>query len=164
MCFSDLCLVIHKSNFNNYKIVKNTSSMKQNNWTTSCTQNEAERARETLIWLESVTEKRDRKCSTWRIRRRFGAVLHRANGRAGNEAQEVVQSFQRDFAPSSHLPLCCPFHISLKTRCGVGTGSCGQFRRRNSLLILISSCFYSKMATSLSGHLPITPIRLLNVL
>ena len=31
--------------------------MKQNNWTTSCTQNEAERARETLIWLESVTEK-----------------------------------------------------------------------------------------------------------
>ena len=50
-------LFIHKSNFNNYKIVKNTSSMKQNNWTTSCTQNEAERARETLIWLESVTEK-----------------------------------------------------------------------------------------------------------
>ena len=31
--------------------------MKQNNWITSCTQNEAERARETLIWLESVTEK-----------------------------------------------------------------------------------------------------------
>ena len=31
--------------------------MKQNNWTTSCTQNEAESARETLIWLESVTEK-----------------------------------------------------------------------------------------------------------
>ena len=25
-----------------------------------------------------------------------------ANGRAGNEAQEVVQSFPRDFAPSSH--------------------------------------------------------------
>ena len=112
----------------------------------------------------TFTEKRDRKCSTWRMRRRFGAVLHRANGRAGNEAQEVVQSFQRDFAPSSHLPLCCPFHISLKTRCGVGTGSCGQFRRRNSLLILISSCFYSKMATSLSGHLPITPVRLFNVL
>ena len=50
-------LVIHKSNFNNYKIVKNTSSMKQNSWTTHCTQNEAESARETLIWLESVTEK-----------------------------------------------------------------------------------------------------------
>ena len=31
--------------------------MKQNNWTTSCTQSEAERARDTLIWLESVTEK-----------------------------------------------------------------------------------------------------------
>ena len=46
-----------KSNFNNYKIVKNTSSMKQNNWTTSCTQNEAKCAWETLIWLESVTEK-----------------------------------------------------------------------------------------------------------
>ena len=27
----DLCLVIHKSNFNKYKIVKNTGSMKQNN-------------------------------------------------------------------------------------------------------------------------------------
>ena len=38
------------------KIVKNTSSMKQNNWTTRCTQNEAESARETLSWLESVTE------------------------------------------------------------------------------------------------------------
>ena len=36
---------------------QNTSSMKQKNWTTSCTQNESERARETLIWLESVTEK-----------------------------------------------------------------------------------------------------------
>ena len=31
--------------------------MKQNNWTTSCTQNEAEHAQETLIWLENVTEK-----------------------------------------------------------------------------------------------------------
>ena len=31
MKFPPLCLVIHKSNFNNYKIVKNTSSMKQNN-------------------------------------------------------------------------------------------------------------------------------------
>ena len=31
--------------------------MKQKNWTTSCTQNESERARETLIWLEGVTEK-----------------------------------------------------------------------------------------------------------
>ena len=46
-----------KSNFSNYKIVKNPSSMKQNNWTTSCTQNEAKRVWETLIWLESVTEK-----------------------------------------------------------------------------------------------------------
>ena len=67
-----------KSNFNNYKTVKNTSSMKQNNWTTSCTQNEAKRARETLIWLESVTpecdRKSDRKCSTWCMRRRFPAV------------------------------------------------------------------------------------------
>ena len=34
--------------------------MKQKNWTTSCTQNESERARETLIWLESVTEKETR--------------------------------------------------------------------------------------------------------
>ena len=31
--------------------------MKQNNWTTSCTQDEAERAQEILIWLKSVTEK-----------------------------------------------------------------------------------------------------------
>ena len=46
-----------RSNFSNYKIVKNPSSMKQNNWTTSCTQNEAKRAQDTLIWLESVTEK-----------------------------------------------------------------------------------------------------------
>ena len=55
-------------------------------------------------------------------------------------------------------------NFSRRTRCGVGTGSCGQFRRRNSLLILISLCFYSKMATSLSGHLPNTPVRLLDVL
>ena len=46
-----------KSNFSNYKIVENPSSMKQNNWTTSCTQNEAKCGWETLIWLESVTEK-----------------------------------------------------------------------------------------------------------
>ena len=52
---SVMCLVIHKSNLNNYKIVKNTS-MKQSNWTTRCSQNEAESAR-ALIWLESVTEK-----------------------------------------------------------------------------------------------------------
>ena len=26
-CFSELCLVIHKSNFSNYKIVNNTSSI-----------------------------------------------------------------------------------------------------------------------------------------
>ena len=56
-----LNLFSYKSNFNNYKIVKNTSNMKHKykcNWTasTSCTQNEAERARETLILLESVTE------------------------------------------------------------------------------------------------------------
>ena len=38
-----------------------------------------------------------------------------ANGRAGNEAQEVVQSFPRVFAPSSHLPLCCPFSLSTLT-------------------------------------------------
>ena len=31
--------------------------MKQKNWTTSCTQNESERARETLIWPKSVTQK-----------------------------------------------------------------------------------------------------------
>ena len=31
--------------------------MKQNNWTTSCTQNEAKCMWETMIWLESVTEK-----------------------------------------------------------------------------------------------------------
>ena len=47
-----------KSNFSNYNIVrKNPNSMKQNNWTTGCTQNEAKCAWETLIWLESVTEK-----------------------------------------------------------------------------------------------------------
>ena len=38
----------------------------------SCIQNEAELSRETLIWLE---RKRDRKCSSWRMRRRFAAVL-----------------------------------------------------------------------------------------
>ena len=69
-CFSDLCLVIHKSNFGNYKIVKNTSSMKQNNWTTSCTQNEAERD-----LTRKCDGKRDRKCSTWRTRRGFVAVF-----------------------------------------------------------------------------------------
>ena len=52
-----MCLIIRKSNFNNYKIVKNTSSVKQNNWATGCTQNEALRAWETLIWLEIATEK-----------------------------------------------------------------------------------------------------------
>ena len=31
--------------------------MKQNNWNTSCAQNGAERARETMIWRERVTEK-----------------------------------------------------------------------------------------------------------
>ena len=56
-CFSDLWLVIHGSYLNSYKIVKNTSGMKQSNWTASCTQNEAVRAGETLIGLESVTEK-----------------------------------------------------------------------------------------------------------
>ena len=54
---SVFCLVIHKSYFNNYKGVKQTSSMKQRNCTTSCTRNEAERAGESLIGLESVTEK-----------------------------------------------------------------------------------------------------------
>ena len=54
---SVICASSDKSNFSNYKTVKNPSSMKQNNWTTSCTQNEAKRAWETLIWLESVTEK-----------------------------------------------------------------------------------------------------------
>ena len=66
-------LFIHESNFNNYKIVKNTSSIKQNNCTTSCTQNEAERARRTLIG--KCDWKSDRKCSTWRMRRRFAAVF-----------------------------------------------------------------------------------------
>ena len=40
-------------------IVKNTSSIKQNNWTTSCTQNEIERAgvaRQTMIWPFSSPE------------------------------------------------------------------------------------------------------------
>ena len=48
------------------------TTKKQNNWTTSCTQNKA-RGR---LWLESVTKQRDRKCSTWRMRRRFAAVFH----------------------------------------------------------------------------------------
>ena len=55
-------LFIHKSKFNNYKIVKNTSSIKQNNCTTSCTQNEAERA-EDFDW------------KVWRMRRRFASVF-----------------------------------------------------------------------------------------
>ena len=38
-----------------------------------------------------------------------------ANGRAANEAQEVVQSFPRVLAPSSDLPLCCPFSLSTLT-------------------------------------------------
>ena len=60
-----------KNNYNNHKIVKNTSSMKQNNWTASCTQNEAESARETLIAIGKCDWKRDRKCSTWRMRKPF---------------------------------------------------------------------------------------------
>ena len=52
-CFKDLCLVIHKSNFNNYKI--------RAAWSRTTEPQAAHRmkpsARETLIWLESVTEK-----------------------------------------------------------------------------------------------------------
>ena len=51
-------LFIHKSKFNNYKIVKNTSSIKHNNCTTSCTQNEAERAEDFdwKVWLKKWPE------------------------------------------------------------------------------------------------------------
>ena len=44
----------------------------ENNWTTSCTQNEAEQ--ETDL-TRKCDWKSDRKCSTWRMRRRFAAVL-----------------------------------------------------------------------------------------
>ena len=56
---------------------KNRSSMKQNKWTTSCTQNEAKHWRETFIWLESVTKKVTGNATTWRMRRRFAAVFPR---------------------------------------------------------------------------------------
>ena len=52
-CFKDLCLVIHKRNFNNYKI--------RAAWSRTTEPQAPHRmkpsARETLIWLESVTEK-----------------------------------------------------------------------------------------------------------
>ena len=75
---SDLCLVIHKSNFNNYKIVKTRAA-----WSL----HEAEGLNHTLYtkWIRTRAGdfdltgkcdwKRDRKCSTWRMRRRFAAVL-----------------------------------------------------------------------------------------
>ena len=78
---SDLCLVIHKSNFNNYKIVKNTSSMKQNNWTTKAQaahgMKPSARGR---LWSDwKVTEKETGNAQTWRMRRRFAAVFPVSN-------------------------------------------------------------------------------------
>ena len=59
------------------KIVKNTSSMKQNNWTTNCTP-EWSRAHAGDFDLTGKCDwKNDRKCSTSRVRRRFAAVLAR---------------------------------------------------------------------------------------
>ena len=54
--------------------------MKQNNWTTSYTQNESERARETIDLTGKCDWKRDRKCSNWRMCRRFAAVLRERDG------------------------------------------------------------------------------------
>ena len=50
--------------------------MKQNNWTTSCTQNEAESAGDFDL-TGKCDWKRDRKCLTKRMRRRFAAVFPR---------------------------------------------------------------------------------------
>ena len=71
-----------------------------------------------------------------------------ANGRAGNEAQEVAFSQScMFFSPSSHLPLCCPFHISLLTLTfhvgqdvelgRVGGGSFAQFSTDPNFLVLL---------------------------
>ena len=67
-----------------------------------------------------------------------------ANGRAGNETQEVVQSFPRDFAPLSHLPLCCPFsqstlifHVGQDVELGrVVVGSFAEFSTDPNFLVL----------------------------
>ena len=48
--------------------------MKQNNWTTSCTQNEAEHEGDFDL-TGKCDWKSDQKCSTWRMRRRFAKVL-----------------------------------------------------------------------------------------
>ena len=87
-----------------------------------------------------------------------------ANGRAGNEAQEVVQSFPRVFAPSSHLPLCCPFSLSTLTFHGgqdvelgrVVVGSFAEFSTDPNFLVL-----FFKDGSALSGDLPNTSVRLL---
>ena len=87
-----------------------------------------------------------------------------ANGRAGNEAQEVVQSFPRVFAPSSHLPLCSPFSLSTLTfHAGqdvelgrVVVGSFAEFSTDPNFLVL-----FFKDGSALSGDLPNTSVRLL---
>ena len=87
-----------------------------------------------------------------------------ANERAGNEAQEVVQSFPRVFAPSSHLPLCCPFSLSTLTfHAGqdvelgrVVVGSFAEFSTDPNFLVL-----FFKDGSALSGDLPNTSVRLL---
>ena len=68
-----------------------------------------------------------------------------ANGRARNEAQEVVQSFPRVFAPWSHLPLCClfslstlTFHVGQDVELGrVVVGSFAEFSTDPNFLVLL---------------------------
>ena len=49
--------------------------MKQNNWTASCTQKWSRKLAGDFYLTGKCDWKRDRKCSTWRMRRRFAAVF-----------------------------------------------------------------------------------------
>ena len=80
--------------------------MKQNNWTTSCTQNETERTREALNLTGKCDWKRDRKLSTWRMRRRFAKVLAVMSSPIDNllirfpvQYRELARKLWSDLAP-----------------------------------------------------------------
>ena len=75
--FSDLCLVIHKSNFNNYQNSQKHEQHEEEQLNHKL-HTEWSRAREGDFDLTGKCAwQRDRKCSTWRMRRRFAAVFSR---------------------------------------------------------------------------------------
>ena len=86
-------------------------------------------------------------------------------GKRGTGSRSVLPA---RFAPSSHLPLCCPFslstltfHVGQDVELGrVVVGSFAEFSTDPNFLVLL----FKDGATALSGHLPITSVRLLRVL